>query len=480
MDKKQSCKSRSGAMSINELKSRILFHIAAACLLLVLCTGFYKFSLAYAGPVYKDYSDFDGRYQGRNGTTSYNSIVKENRTYESTTKGPRHRDDTKVLKKHWSIGATAQNTATLISALKSNDIVIVAPGIYNPLEISFSNKTLIMRQGVIFKIQDNTVTAIDIKATPVLLLSGDNISIYGAFTIDGNRVKNDISSIPTSAREGSLHISGSNCHIFGHVTILNAYYIGLSIGNGDNSGDEVPGTYINDVTIDNPNYYACLIWTCEDFFINSIRVIAGSPGFDRDQRVRFGTGKSVSGKCQRGRVGSILTGDTVIIEARTENVSFGTIIAKRACKFEDCSKNDVQSIHINDASEQNESYGFMLNSVSDINIGKVIVQNYNSAAKFAGYASVINGAENCSIDSLIIIGTISNEPDCVIRSANYLHIKSMVCKDPIGAGIGFLYDYDSAYAPQQDIVIDTIVSHGHKRNNITIESEKGIVIGKMK
>ena len=119
--------------------------------------------------------------------------------------------------------SAAVNTAALTAALTVADHVFVSSGVYDPIEISQSGKTLTMDADVVFRLPDGTVEAVDTTGPDVVKISGSDVDIFGNFTVDGNADHNDSSGFSSAEHVGTLKITGGNVVIRGRVHCLNPY-----------------------------------------------------------------------------------------------------------------------------------------------------------------------------------------------------------------------------------------------------------------
>ena len=162
----------------------------------------------------------------------------------------------------------------------------------------------------------------------------------------------------------------------------------------------------------------------------------------------------------------------MVIEARTNGLYIGSVHAK-GMKIEDSSNVKLGKIDIYDAGDSHESYGFAIIAddlavpVENIQGDSVCVAGYNGTAT---RAVLIHGVHGCDIGSIIVDGTIANVPDIVLLSFDGLKIGFINCKNPVGTGVGFRYDYDVRYAPQVNGWDRAILSSGHTGTDIELQS----------
>lgn len=371
----------------------------------------------------------------------------------------------------------AINTASLLAALAANDYVFVNSGTYlGPIDITSSNKTLMMDTDVTFFLPNNTVTT-GVTGPAVLQLSGDNITIFGNFTVDGNKANNNSSAFPTSVRIGSLNILGDNCRMYGTATVNNAYYIGIEVGDSLLSGTEVQKFYANRIVVNNANYYSVQIWSVVDWRIEEIRATTDAPGVSRDQRIRLGTQSTATSLCARGYIGFAYT-DTncgFIGEANTIDVSIDTVMTGDGGKLEDCTGVRIGHWNAYNCSRAVDRAAFFLNNSEDCHVDSVIVRNYNNSGTTTP-ALNFSGVVSCSVGSILSTGNRTNTPnrELRIRQADGLYFGSVVLRNPVGTCDGFFYDH--GYPTQQDIIVDDLISRGHTTWDVSIENKAPITI----
>lgn len=377
------------------------------------------------------------------------------------------------VKDFGSVGATA-----LQAALNASDYVFVNAGTYNgPIDITQSNKTLVMDEGVVFFLPNGTVAGGATSGPAVLQISGDNVTIQGDFTVNGNKANNDSSSFASTVLTGSLNILGDNCRIYGTADVLNAYYRGFTVGNSLVAGGEVQGFYADKINVANANFYSVMMWSVVDWSVNEIRATTDAPGPTRDQRIRLGSQSTATSVCARGYIGLAYT-DTncgFIGEANTVDVSIDTVMAGDGGKLEDCTNVRVGHWNAYDCSRAVNRTAFFLNNATNCHVDSVIVNNYNNDGT-ATPGIAFSGVTSCSIGSIMSVGNQTNTPnrELRIRQADGLYIGSVVLRDPVGTCDGFFYD--NGYPVQQDIVVDDLVSRGHTTWDVVVESKTAITI----
>lgn len=369
------------------------------------------------------------------------------------------------------------NTA-LQAALNASDYVFVNAGTYNgPINITQSNKTLVMEEGVTFFLPNGTVLAGAVTGPAVLQISGDNVTIQGDFTVNGNKANNDSASFPTSVRTGSLTILGDNCRIYGTANVINAYYHGITVGDSLVSGGEVQGFYANKLQSANSNFYSVLLWSVVDWQVEEIRATTDAPGVSRDQRIRTGTGLTATSVCARGHIGLAYTDNNCgfIGEAKTIDVSIDTVMTGDGGKLENCTNVRVGHWNAYNCSRAVNRTAFFLNQSTNCHVDSVIVTNYNNDGSVTP-GIVFSAVDSCSVGSILSTGNQTNTPnrELRIRGAENLYIGSVVLRDPVGTCDGF--HYDSGYPPQNDITVDSIISRGHTTWDVTIEDKAAFTV----
>jgi hypothetical protein len=372
----------------------------------------------------------------------------------------------------------AVGAASLQAALNASDYVFVNAGTYNgPIDITQSNKTLVMDDGVEFFLPNGTVISSAVTGPAVLQISGDNVTIEGDFTVNGNKANNDSTSIPTSVYTGSLTILGDNCRIYGTATVLDAYYRGITVGTSTVSGGEVQGFYANKLHVANANYYSVMLWSVVDWRVEEIRATTNAPGVSRDQRIRLGTGSTATAVCARGYLGLAFTDNNCgfIGEANTIDVSIGTVMTGDGGKLEDCTNVRVGHWNAYNCSRATNRSAFFLNGCENCHVDSVIVTNYNNDGT-ATPAITFNAVVSCSVGSIVSVGNQTNVPnrELLIRQADGLYLGSVVLRNPVGTCNGFQYDH--GYPLQQNIVVDDLISRGHTTWDVMVENKDAITV----
>jgi len=374
-----------------------------------------------------------------------------------------------------------ERTTALLAALAADDAVFVNEGTYDPIDITASDKTLIMDEGVEFKLPDNTYTSSDTTGAAVFSVSGSNVSIFNDFTVNGNRANNDSTNFPTSVNTGTVNVSGDNCRINGQVKILNAYFRGFTIDGGSNTGDEVDRFYAKSLYISDPDYYATHIWSVKNWRIEEIIVIGGTPGSGRDQRIRIGTQNSSTAECLNGHIDYIYAETRVglVVEARTNGLRIDTAHVENGGKFEDCFNCSIGLLHAYEFNNTDQIYAWSWNNCELCRVDSLIVENYDCDPAFNGRAVVIADTVQCSAGSIVVKGTIGNKPDVYIIRPDGFYADSISCIDPVGTGDGFYYDAQGGGATERDIVINAITSRGHTTNDVVIEGQGELYVNKI-
>lgn len=390
------------------------------------------------------------------------------------------------VKAYGSFASPTSRAAALLAALNAADTVFVPAGIYDPVTIAQSNKTLIMDGGVEFKLPDNTVSSVATTGPAVFQISGNNVTVRGNFVVNGNRAANSSYSINTPIRIGTLYVTGNNAKFFGEVYVKNAYWMGFSAEGGSTTGTEITGLYIDRLIVEDAAYHSVLMWSVTDWRINQI--VATNTGTvspwlygNKDPRVRFGTQLSNTSQCKNGSVDSIITDKnvTVTFEQRVQNVTAGSVLCGGS-KVQNSNDVTIGAWVAWDASVQNQAHGLAIIDSARVSIGNMMVKSYDCEVGYSGYPIIFNGATNCTIGSVVVTGTLSSTAgtfDMIIRTADNLNIGQVTLVSPVGTIGGFLFDYDVAYAPQQDIVVDSLVSRGHTGFDVIVEAKSPIKIG---
>ena len=369
------------------------------------------------------------------------------------------------------------NTA-LQAALNASDYVFVNAGTYNgPIDITQSGKTLIMDDGVEFFLPNGTVLAGAVTGPAVLQISGNNVTIDGDFTVNGNKANNNSASFPSTVRTGSLNILGNNCRIYGTASVVDAYYHGITVGNSLVSGGEVQGFYANKLHSANSNFYSVMLWSVVDWRIEEIRATTNAPGTTRDQRIRTGTQSTATSLCARGYIGLAYTDNNCgfIGEANTVDVSIDTVMTGDGGKLESCTNVRVGHWNAYNCSRAVNRTAFFLNLSTNCHVDSVVVSNYNNDGSATPGIS-FSGVTTCSVGSILSTGNQTNTPnrELRIRGADGLYLGSVVLRAPVGTCDGFYYD--TGYPTQQDIIVDDLVSRGHTTWDVSVESKTEITI----
>jgi hypothetical protein len=370
------------------------------------------------------------------------------------------------------------NTASLLAAISASDYVFVNSGTYNgPIDIAQSNKTLMMGDDVVFFLPNGTVTSSLATGPAVLQISGNNVTIQGDFTVNGNKANNDSSSFSSSVLIGSLNILGDNCQIYGTATVLDAYYRGVTVGGSLVSGGEVQGFYANKIYVANANFYSVMLWSVVDWRIEEVRATTNAPGTTRDQRIRTGTQSSATSICGRGYIGLAYTDINCgfVGEAKTIDVSIDTVMTGDGGKLEDCTNVRIGHWNAYDCSRAAARTAFFLNNCDNCHVDSVIVNSFNDDGSNTPAIS-FNGTTSCSVGSIVSVGNQTNTPNSElrIRQADGLYLGTVVLRDPVGTCEGFYYDH--GYPTQQDIIVDDLISRGHTTWDIVVENRTPITI----
>jgi hypothetical protein len=377
------------------------------------------------------------------------------------------------VKDFGAVGDTA-----LQAALNASDYVFVNAGTYNgPIDITQSNKTLVMADGVVFFLPNGTVVGGSVTGPAVIQISGDNVTIQGDFTVNGNKANNNSSSFPATVLTGNLNILGDNCQIYGTATVINAYYRGVTVGDSLVSGGEVQGFYASKIHVSEADFYSVMLWSVVDWSIEEIRATTSAPSVARDQRIRTGTQSSATSICGRGYIGLAYT-DTncgFIGEANTIDVSIDTVMTGDGGKLEDCTNVRIGHWNAYDCSRAAARTAFFLNNCENCHVDSVIINNFNDDGSNIP-AINFTGVVSCSVGSIVSVGNNTSTPNSElrIREADGLYLGSVVLRDPVGTCDGFFYDH--GYPVQQDIVVEDLISRGHTTWDITVENKTPITL----
>jgi hypothetical protein len=377
------------------------------------------------------------------------------------------------VKDFGAVGDTA-----LQAALNASDYVFVNAGTYNgPIDITQSNKTLVMADGVVFFLPNGTVVGGSVTGPAVIQISGDNVTIQGDFTVNGNKANNNSSSFPATVLTGNLNILGDNCQIYGTATVINAYYRGVTVGDSLVSGGEVQGFYASKIHVSEADFYSVMLWSVVDWSIEEIRATTSAPGVARDQRIRTGTQSSATSICGRGYIGLAYTNTNCgfIGEANTIDVSIDTVMTGDGGKLEDCTNVRIGHWNAYDCSRAAARTAFFLNNCENCHVDSVIVNNFNDDGSNIP-AINFTGVVSCSVGSIVSVGNNTSTPNSElrIREADGLYLGSVVLRDPVGTCDGFFYDH--GYPVQQDIVVEDLISRGHTTWDITVENKTPITL----
>ena len=384
-----------------------------------------------------------------------------------------------------SFGTPADRTTALTAALAASDVVFVNSGIYNPITISASGKTLIMDADVEFRLPDNTVGSGAVTGPAVFHISGDNVTVYNDFTINGNRANNSSFSFPTAVRIASCYVTGDNAKFNGEVYVKDAYWVGFTAEGGSTSGTEISGLYVQRLKIEQADYQSVMLWSVTDWRVDQIVATGGNPGTwlygTKDQRIRLGTQNSNTSKCKNGSVGSVSSDKyiTLTVENGADNIVIDAAITAAGGKIQNVNQVSIQTWIAWDASLKNQAYGLAMIDVSKCSIGTAIIAAYDCDNSFSGYAFAIDGAVDCSIGSIMVSGslaTAANSRDMIITSAKNVYIGQVTLTSPVGTIEGFQFDFDPVYSPQENIVIGSLISTGHNTWDVSVDNSAPIFI----
>lgn len=372
-----------------------------------------------------------------------------------------------------------ERTAALVAALAAYDVVFVNSGVYDPIEVTGSNKTLIMDGDVEFKLPNNTVGSSAVTGPAVFHISGDNVTVEGNFTVNGNKGNNSSNSFPTSVRIASCYVTGNNAKFMGEVYVKDAYWVGFAAEDDTGSTTEIDGLYAQRLRIEGADYHSAMLWSVKNWRVDEIFATGGTVGpwiyGTKDQRIRLGTQLANTSKCKNGSVGSINSDKyvTLTVENGADNIDISSALTAAGGKIQNVSAVSIGSWIAYDASVKNQAYGLSVIDANNINIGCAVVQAYDCDNAFAGYAFSIDGAVNSTIGSVCVTGslaTAANSRDMIITTAQNVYIGQITLTGSVGTIEGFQFDYDVVYAPQENIVIGSLISTGHTTWDVSIDN----------
>jgi hypothetical protein len=378
-----------------------------------------------------------------------------------------------------------QKTAALLLAVAASNQVFVNSGVYDPVEITASNKVLVMDANVEFKIPDGEVVSVDVTGPAAFHISGDNVIVQGSFTANGNKANNDSYSFPTSNRKGLVYVTGDNAKFFGEVFIKDAYWLGFTAEGGSTAGTEIEGLYVQRLRIDQADYHSVMIWSVTEWRIDQILATGGTTGSwlygTKDQRIRLGTQLSNTSKCRNGSVGFINSDKyiTLTVENGADNISVESALTGAGGKIQNVNQVAIQTWIAWDASLKNQAYGLAVIDASKVYIGTAMVADYDCDNSFTGYAFAIDGAVDTTIGAIAVNGslaTAAQSRDMIITGAQNVYIGQITLTNSVGTIEGFQFDYDPSYAPQENIVIGSLISTGHTTWDVSVDNSDPIRI----
>lgn len=354
-------------------------------------------------------------------------------------------------------GTSAENAAAAEAALAANTVVSLGAGTYDNFTIDESNRTVIFRPGVTIKLPDDTLDAADTSGPAVLGITGDDVTLIGDFTVDGNRANNDSSGFAGDARQGSLRISGDRCRIEGEIFVTGAYYQGLSVNADTVSPAEISGLYIKKLRVFDPAHYAALIWSVEDWQIDEIEVDIGTNSA-AGARVRVGTQASSTSKAQRGKIVSVRTNGAFICEPNCDYLHVDSVQCA-AGKLQEPKHVQIGmwsadgSLVPSDA-EGGPSFGMV--QAEDCHVGTVVVDGHYQTG--TNPVAFTNGNVGCSVGAIRVSGTTSEVSDCIIVENVNLTIGMLQLEGTASGGDGLEFEYD---ADTNNVHIGVVHSTGH-------------------
>lgn len=383
-----------------------------------------------------------------------------------------------ALKELGSLDSPALATATLLAALIDYDHLIVNPGIYDPIEISQSNKTLVMQPGVTFRLPDGTVSSGDVDGPKVVEISGDNVRIIGDFAVDGNKAANDASSFPLGVFHGSLHVTGHFVRLEGEVSVNDAYWKGFYLGDSNVAGNESLGFYAKKIRVANPYQHSGQIWSAIGWRIDEFEMSAPSWDMGRDHRLRTGTSNGSTSICQ-GSIG-VVRGNkycSLVMEAKSTGITIPTVSVAGGGKIEDAVDCRIGLWDAYDCSAPIERSGFAMLNCVNCHVSTVNITDFDYLPGIDALAVAFVRPKACSVGSITSVGNKTNGDtsyELRIRGSDGLRLGQVILTSPVGSCNGFIYDH--GYPPHRDIVVESLVSRGHSGWDVSIGDKAVITV----
>lgn len=362
----------------------------------------------------------------------------------------------------------ATNKTALTNAIAANDEIYVGPGTYNDLTISASNKRLIMRSGVTIKVPNGTVDSMDTTGPAALEVTGSNVTFVGDFTVDGNRANNDSSGFAADSLRGMVHVKGDNARFEGELFVTGAYRTGFTVENGNNSGDEVDRLYIRKLRIYDPFDRAAMFWTVKRLEVTEIEVDIGT-STAWGARVRVGTQASSTGEAS-GHIGSVRTNGVFVTEPNAIDLTVDSVQAAGG-KLQESERINIANWTADGSlvpgtGEAGNSFSMII--CTDCHVGIVRVTGHKQTG--ADAVAFTQGNTLCSVDALIVSGTVAAVNDVIVNENFDLKFGLVQLSGTASGGNGFFYDHD---ADTYGIHVGALFSSGHSnagKFDVVVES----------
>lgn len=356
-------------------------------------------------------------------------------------------------------GTDSEIRSALDLCFSENSVIQLSPGIYPDYKIIHSNKTLFSTKDVIFKLPDNSSTAINTVAKMTLEIAASGITINGDITIDGNEAGNSRAAMNNSDRRGAFAVNHDRFTHNGDVIIPSAYWVGVSIGYEGKTALDVEIERIRVITASSYNFHA---WACDGWKVGTIIVEDGVQDFDN--RIQTGTESASSTACKNGVIDSVIALNTyVVFEINTITLNCGSIFCSGG-KTEDATDVTIQNFVSRDLTL--DANGFASINTTNLNVDTLTVTDYDGlqeeVVQFSGSSSDV------SVGNLTVTGTKervgNSRSDLVIYGGNGLYIGNAVLKD--SASVGGHGLFVNNITTLNDLVIDNLISRNHQGNDI--------------
>jgi hypothetical protein len=359
-----------------------------------------------------------------------------------------------------------ERTAALTLALAACERVYVSGFIYDPLVSSVAGRIMIMEAGVTFKVPNGAITSA--PGTPALKITAST-TIAGDFTCDGNVTNQSVGGFTSSTRTGTLDILSDDVRIEGLVTVNNAFWVGIHMEGGQNTGQEIENVYIQSARVYNSYYYGFMPWTVNGWRFDDLDVVLGPNS--TDTRVRTGT-QTITGECLNGHIKSLRTTQSLVIEKRSRGLRIDKYVGG-TCKIEDAADINFGSMEITsgqffDNNSSRIAIGALTITDSDVGgSGESAIKINTSEVAAAGDPYTGGGLH---IGAVTIRDTISATNQVEVRRVVGLHIGSIVCTNPAAGVKGILFDFDAGYGTQENIFIGSIFAQGHDTYDVNVQN----------